>query len=97
MAALHAATAEPARFLGTDTGRVAAGHAADLVVLDADPLHDIANTTRVSGVVVRGRYIDQDERLRILAEVERVAATTPADLRVAGGCPCHTPRRTVPA
>jgi imidazolonepropionase-like amidohydrolase len=97
MAALHAATAEPARFLGADTGRVAAGRAADLVVLDADPLHDIANTTRVSGVVVRGRYIDQDERLRMLAEVERVAATTPANLSVAGGCPCHTPRRTAPA
>ncbi|MPZ81488.1 MAG: amidohydrolase family protein [Actinophytocola sp.] len=37
MAALHAATAEPARYLGADTGRIAAGRAADLVVLDADP------------------------------------------------------------
>ncbi len=93
MAALHAATAEPARFLGTDTGRVAAGHAADLVVLDADPLLDITDTTAVSGVVVRGRYIGPDERLRILAEVERIAADAPADLPVAAGCPCHTPRR----
>jgi imidazolonepropionase-like amidohydrolase len=92
MAALHAATAEPARFLGADTGRVAPGHAADLVVLDADPLRDIANSTRVSGVVVRGRYIGQHERLHILAEVERVAASTPADLPVSAGCLCHTSR-----
>lgn len=97
MAALYAATAEPARFLGARTGRIAPGHAADLVVLDADPLHDIANTTRLSGVVVRGRYIDQAERLRILAEVERVAATMPADLPVAAGCPCHAPTRTIRA
>ena len=97
MAALHAATAEPARFLGARTGRIAPGHAADLVVLDADPLHAIANTTKVSGVVARGRYIGPGERLEILAEVERVAATTPAGLVVAGGCPCHTPRRAVAA
>ena len=97
MAALHAATAEPARFLGARTGRIAPGHAADLVVLDADPLHDIANTTRLSGVVVRGRYVGPDERLAILAEVERVAATAPADLPMAAGCSCHTPRRVVPA
>jgi hypothetical protein len=66
-------------------------------VLDGDPLHDIANTTRLSGVVVRGRYIDEPERRNILAEVERVAATMPADLPVAAGCPCHAPRRAVPA
>ncbi len=97
MAALHAATAAPARFLGARTGRIAPGHAADLVVLDADPLRDIAHTTRLSGVVVRGRYLGQDERLAILAEVERVAASTPADLPVAAGCPCHTPHRVAPA
>lgn len=97
MAALRAATAEPGRFLGTDTGRVDAGHAADLIVLDADPLHDIANTTRLSGIVVRGRYVGPDERLAILAEVERIAATTPAGFAPAGGCPCHSPRRSIPA
>ncbi|HEY0452365.1 amidohydrolase family protein [Actinophytocola sp.] len=97
MAALQAATAEPARYLGTNTGRIAAGHAADLVILDANPLHDITNTTAVSGVVARGRYIGPDERLAILAEVERVAAQTPEGVAVAAGCPCHTPRRRVPA
>lgn len=42
-------------------------------------------------MVVRGRYIDAAERLAILAEVERVAATTPAT--VATPCPCHAPIR----
>lgn len=91
MAALHAATAEPAKFLGVDSGRVAARHAADLAILDANPLDDIANTQRLSGVVVRGRYIDAAERQAILAEVERVAATTP--FTVATPCPCHAPIR----
>ncbi|QWF81170.1 amidohydrolase family protein [Amycolatopsis sp. CA-230715] len=88
MAALHASTAEPAAFLGTRTGRVAPGHAADLAILDADPLHDIRNTRKLSGVVVRGRYVDAAERLRILAEVEHTAATAPPQA-AAAGCPCH--------
>jgi imidazolonepropionase-like amidohydrolase len=88
MAALHAATAEPAAFLGTKTGRVARDHAADLAILDANPLHDITNTQKLSGVVVRGRYLDATARQAVLDEVERTAANTPA-AAVAKGCPCH--------
>lgn len=88
MAALHASTAEPAAFLGTKTGRVAPNHAADLAILDANPLHDIRNTQKLSGVVVRGRYINAAERRQILAEVEQTAATTSAEA-VATGCACH--------
>jgi imidazolonepropionase-like amidohydrolase len=93
MAALHAATAEPADFLGLNTGRVAAGQAADLVVLGADPLRDIGNTQRIDGVVVRGRYVDAAERVRILREVEEAAAVMPAPAVVAAGCACHGPAR----
>jgi hypothetical protein len=67
---------------------VAPGHAADLVVLDADPLRDIANTRQLASVVVRGRYIGPEERTRILAEVARAAARTTAAVPVSG-CPCH--------
>ncbi len=47
LAALQSATLNPAKFLhGTDSlGTIAAGKLADLVLLDADPLADIANTT----------------------------------------------------
>ena len=52
--ALRTGTSNVARFLGTNTGIVAEGRDADLVLLDANPLEDIANTRRVHGVVLRG-------------------------------------------
>jgi imidazolonepropionase-like amidohydrolase len=47
-------------------GTVAAGKRADLVLLDANPLTDIANTSRIAGVMVNGRWLskaDIDARL----------------------------------
>ncbi|MCG5214662.1 amidohydrolase family protein [Streptosporangium sp. KLBMP 9127] len=74
--ALRAATLEPARLLGLDDsiGTVAPGKAADLVVLDADPLADIRHTTRIHTVVARGRVISTDQRARMLAAIESAAA-----------------------
>lgn len=89
MATLRASTSEPAAFLGTNTGRIAPNHKADLAILTANPLHDIKNTQTLSGVVVRGHYINEQARQQILSEVERTAATTPATA-VAKSCPCHT-------
>jgi imidazolonepropionase-like amidohydrolase len=59
--ALRAATLHPALALGTadSMGTVEAGKVADLVILDADPLADIRNTERISGVVLRGHYLGQ--------------------------------------
>jgi imidazolonepropionase-like amidohydrolase len=58
--ALRTATLNPARALGmTDSiGRIAPGMLADLVLLDADPLVDIRNTTRIAKVVAAGRVIE---------------------------------------
>jgi hypothetical protein len=63
------------------------------VVLGADPLRDIGNTQRIDGVVVRGRYVDAAERVRILREVEEAAAVMPAAAVVTAGCACHGPAR----
>jgi imidazolonepropionase-like amidohydrolase len=65
---LTAATLEPARFLGmTDSlGTVAVGKLADLVLLEANPLADIANTRRVAAVVANGRLFDGADRDRLL-------------------------------
>jgi hypothetical protein len=54
--ALVAATRTPAERLGlaAQTGTIAPGKAADLVLLDADPLADIRATERIAGVWVRG-------------------------------------------
>ena len=59
--ALRAATLTPAEYLGaTDTlGAVAAGRVADLLVLDADPTLDIANTRRIRAVMARGRLFER--------------------------------------
>jgi len=57
--ALRAATIRPAEYLGLADrlGSIAVGKFADLVLLDGDPLVDIANTRRVSTVVVNGRVL----------------------------------------
>jgi len=62
--ALAAATIVPARWLGADAqfGSIAAGRRADIVVLDADPLQDIRNTTQISTVMIGGRVLEQAER-----------------------------------
>jgi imidazolonepropionase-like amidohydrolase len=55
--ALLAATSIPARALGldSDVGTLEAGKRADILVIDGDPLKDLANVARVSMVVQSGR------------------------------------------
>lgn len=55
--ALQCATLRPAEYLGiTDRlGSISTGKLADLVLLDADPLADIANTRRVAAVILSGQ------------------------------------------
>jgi imidazolonepropionase-like amidohydrolase len=72
MSAIRAATVESARLPGMDSlGTVEVGELADLVVLDADPLTDIRDTTRIHTVLSRGRSIDADQRTTMLADVAR--------------------------
>ena len=59
--ALQTATLNPALFYHRqqDFGAVQAGLLADLVLLSANPLANIANTRRIVGVVADGRYLSQ--------------------------------------
>lgn len=73
-AALLAATRNPHRYLG-DSGRgtIGPGMRADLVLLDANPLEDIRNAGRVSGVLSGGLWRSRDDLRRLIEEVERSA------------------------
>ena len=68
---IERATRRSAKFLGLldQTGTVEEGKIADLVLLDANPLDDIHNTKRISGVILRGTLYDQSGIKKILAEV----------------------------
>lgn len=57
---LRSATVNGARVMGLegDAGVIAAGRLADLVVLDADPLADIANASRIHRVIKDGRLVE---------------------------------------
>lgn len=74
--ALQAATLNPARFLEetNSLGTIESGRVADLVLLDANPLADISNTTRVRGVMRNGRYLDRRELDVLLTNAEQAAS-----------------------
>jgi len=67
--ALRTGTVNVAKFLGEEgkSGVVRAGARADLLLLDASPLQDVANSLRINGVVLNGRWIGPAERQRLLA------------------------------
>jgi imidazolonepropionase-like amidohydrolase len=57
--AIVMATRDTAAVMGIDTGMVAAGRSADFIVLDANPLENIANTRRIDKVYLRGAEVDR--------------------------------------
>jgi imidazolonepropionase-like amidohydrolase len=69
---LRSGTRNVAEYFGTldRTGTVAVGRQADLLLLEANPLDDVANVARRAGVMVRGRWLpaaEIDQRLQAIA------------------------------
>jgi imidazolonepropionase-like amidohydrolase len=58
--AIVAATRDSAAAAGLNSGVIETGRSADFVVLDANPLDDIANSRRISEVYLRGERVDRD-------------------------------------
>ncbi len=76
MEALQAATHGAAQFLGRerDFGTVETGHAADLVLLSANPVEEIGNTRKVWAVIRHGGYYDRAALDAMLTRAKEAAA-----------------------
>jgi tetratricopeptide (TPR) repeat protein len=77
--ALQTATLNAARFLGIekDFGTIEKGKVADLILLEANPLDDIANTKRIASVIYGGKLFARAQLDKMLADVEVEAARLP--------------------
>jgi imidazolonepropionase-like amidohydrolase len=65
MQVIVAATRNSAELLRlADAGTLQAGKSADFIVLDANPLDEITNTRRISGVILRGAAVDRTQPVR---------------------------------
>jgi imidazolonepropionase-like amidohydrolase len=75
--ALQTATLNPADFLNRrgDFGTVQVGRIADLVLLRANPLENIANTRAIAGVVADGHYLSGDDLAQLRTRLKQLAAT----------------------
>lgn len=68
---LASGTRNVGRYYGRETefGTVAAGRRADLVLLDRNPLADLANFSRRAGVMVHGRWLPESEIQARLSQI----------------------------
>jgi len=76
LGALQMATRNAALFMDAadQSGSVTPGKIADLVLLDADPLNDIHNTTKISEVFLSGKEFNRAELNQLLKDAETPAA-----------------------
>jgi imidazolonepropionase-like amidohydrolase len=77
MEALRSATLRPAEYFGItgSAGAIARGKFADLVLLNADPLQDIANTRKIEAVMAAGHYLARADLDRMLQKLKADAGT----------------------
>jgi hypothetical protein len=85
---LRTTTYNPALYLGEldEFGTVEVGKRADLVLLEENPLDDIANTRQIAGVMVRGRWYSRAEldlMLEMVAQDYDAAKTTQKVVKIA--------------
>jgi hypothetical protein len=69
--ALETATCNPAIAMGEleEWGTIEVGKRADLVLLNANPLDDIANTEQIAGVMVQGQWLTADDLQQMLDDI----------------------------
>ncbi len=80
--ALRTSTTLPFEYLGESerAGTIEVGKSGDLLLVDENPLEDVAAASKISGVLIRGRWLDREEIDRRMKEVAAAAggsATAP--------------------
>jgi imidazolonepropionase-like amidohydrolase len=77
MQALQSATRNAGVFFGLrDTGTIANGNRADLVLLDANPLENISNARKIQAVVLNGRYLSRADLDNLSSQIQQAAAAS---------------------
>jgi imidazolonepropionase-like amidohydrolase len=71
-AILQSGTANPAQFFqqSQEFGTIGIGKSADLILLDGNPLENLQNLWKQSGVMLRGKWLD---KTYIAAELRKIA------------------------
>ena len=83
MEVLRIATSNVPEFYGEEQrfGAIDLGQVANLVLLDADPLVDIRNTTKIRGVMTQGRWFNRTALDNLMRAVKRAATSGCHSLR----------------
>ena len=68
---LQSGTANPAKFFNAagQYGTIEIGSAADLILMEGNPLEDLANAQKIVGVAVNGKWVSRSEIDKELAEI----------------------------
>jgi hypothetical protein len=77
--ALHASTTEPFEYLGESASRgtIETGKIGDLILVDGNPLEDVAAASKISGVLIQGRWLARNEIDRRMQEVAALGDARP--------------------
>ena len=81
---LQMSTLNVAEFLHREAtmGTVDEGKNGDLVLLDANPIADVANLSKISAVVLNGKYFSQPQLEKLKADVATAYEAQPASAAV---------------
>jgi imidazolonepropionase-like amidohydrolase len=66
---LQSGTEKAGEYMQRRCGTIVVGACADLVLLDGNPLQDLANVERIAGVMVRGRWLPAPEMQKRLKQI----------------------------
>ena len=73
--AIVAATRDAAKIARVNSGMVAAGKSGDFIILNANPLENIANTRRINKVYLRGQEVPRAAMMEKWQAQFRTAST----------------------